>query len=412
VPAGGSDVLVVGGGPAGLAAAAACAATGLHVGLLTDDPAARWTQTYGAWLDELVAAGFDGVTAHRWTDTRVRTGGGGDRSLGRTYCLIDNDRLRSALLARAAGATVTAGRAVALELHDDRVVVTTTGGARHSARAVIDASGQPPVFARRRHGALAYQTAFGMVATFDRPPIPAGTACLMDLDARPFGAAEPATFLYAMDLGDGRWFVEETCLARRPALPLHVLEQRLRRRLAARGAQPQQVLTVERCAFAMDPPLPARGPAIAFGAAAAMVHPATGYHVATALRRAPELAWAVREALATRETSSAVAAAVSDAVWPGVLRRQHALYRAGLEVLLRLDVPATQRFFDAFFALPAARWSDYVSRTASPAQIQATMLRLMWALPWDVRRAVLRAVAQRPARRWLARAMLPPLMGR
>ncbi|HSK96326.1 MAG TPA: lycopene cyclase family protein, partial [Euzebyales bacterium] len=277
MPAGGSDVLVVGGGPAGLAAAAACVATGLDVGLLTADPTATWPQTYGAWLDELVAAGFDGVTARRWTDTRFR-GGGDDRPLGRTYCLIDNDRLRSVLLARAAGATVTAGRAATLEPHGDHVVVTTTSGARHRARAVIDATGQPPLFGRRT-GELAYQTAYGMVATFDRAPLPAGTACLMDLDARPFGAAEPATFLYAMDLGDGRWFVEETCLARRPALPLRVLEGRLRRRLTARGAQPRQVLAVERCAFAMDPPLPARGPAIAFGAAAAMVHPATGYHV-------------------------------------------------------------------------------------------------------------------------------------
>jgi len=405
-------VLVVGGGPAGLAAAAACAAEGLDVGLLTDDPDATWPQTYGAWLDELTAAGFDDVTAHRWPDTRVRTGGDGDRPLDRTYCLIDNDRLRGTLLARAPGVAVTAGRAVALDAHRPQLVVTAADGARHHARAVVDATGQPPALTRRRHGALAYQTAYGMVATFDRPPIPAGTACLMDLDARPFGAVDPATFLYAMDLGDGRWFVEETCLARRPGLPLRELEQRLRQRLTDRGVQPRRVLAVERCAFAMDAPLPAPGPAIAFGSAAAMVHPATGYSVATALQRAPALARAVRRALEEHATPSALAATANAAVWPGSLRRQHALYRVGLEVLLRLDVSATQRFFDAFFALPPARWRGYLSRTASPAQLQLTMLRLLGALPWDVRRAVLSAVAQRPARRWLARALLPPVSGR
>jgi lycopene cyclase-like protein len=406
-------VLVVGGGPAGLAAVAACADAGLDVGLLTDDPEAPWTQTYGAWHDELAAAGFPGVTVRCWTDTRVRTAVDAERSLGRAYCLIDNDRLRSALWARAGAVTVTAGRAVALEHHRDRVVVTTMDGGRHLARAVVDATGQPPVLGSRRRGALAYQTAYGMVATFDRPPIAAGTACLMDLDAAPFADREPPTFLYAMDLGDGRWFVEETCLARRPALPLHVLEARLRRRLAARGAPPQRELSVERCAFPMDPPLPARGPAIAFGAAAAMVHPATGYHVAIALRRAPDLANGLRRALASPGVSAAaVASAASDAVWPPALRRQHALYRVGLEVLLRLDVPATQRFFDAFFALPPADWHGYLSRTTSPARTQATMLRLLWALPPDVRRAVVHTVVRQPARHWLATALLPQLSGR
>ncbi|HSK89935.1 MAG TPA: lycopene cyclase family protein, partial [Euzebyales bacterium] len=220
--AGGVDVLVVGGGPAGYAAASACARAGLAVELLAADPGAPWPQTYGAWADELAAAGLADVAAQRWTDTRVRTDRPQLRSLGRTYCLIDNERLRGRLWERAAGATRVAGRAVALDRHDDHLVVTVAGGAPRRARAVIDATGQPPAFAPRPRHALAYQTAYGLVATFDRPPIPPGSMCLMDFDAAPFDAAMPPTFLYAMDLGDGRWFVEETSLARRPGVPLAV----------------------------------------------------------------------------------------------------------------------------------------------------------------------------------------------
>lgn len=418
------DVLVVGGGPAGYAAVAACAQAGLDVALLSPDPTARWTQTYGAWRDELEQVGLAQVAGWQWQDARVRTSGPDLQPLDRTYCLIANDRLRDTLWARAgaAGATRAAGRAVALDRHRDHAVVTTNDGDRHRARVIVDATGQPPVFARRRHGPLAHQTAYGIVATFDRPPVPPGSMCLMDFDATPFDAEEPATFLYAMDLGAGRWFVEETSLARRPGLPLAVLAARLRRRLAARGCTPLQVHTTERVGFAMDPPLPdadhatprsaaTRGNGArvtAFGAAAAMVHPATGYQVAAALRRAPHLAVALRAALdVPGATPEMVAAAGSAAVWPVALRRQHALYRAGLEVLLRLDVPATQRFFGAFFALPPAAWRGYVSRTSAPAQLQATMLRLMLALPNDIRADVLRAVGSRPALRWLAAAALP-----
>jgi lycopene cyclase-like protein len=412
----GTDVLVVGGGPAGYAAAAACAQVGLGVTLLSPDLAAPWTQTYGAWRDELEQVGLVQVAGRQWDDARVRTTGHDLQRLDRTYCLIANDRLRDTLWNRAsaAGASRVAGRAVALQRHGDRVVVTTGDGGRHRVRAVVDATGQPPLFARHGHGRLARQTAHGIVASFDRPPGPPGSMCLMDFDATPFAGAEPATFLYAMDLGGGRWFVEETSLARRPGLPLAVLAARLRRRLEARGCTPVQVYATERVSFAMDPPVPAaswsatRDGVTAFGAAAALIHPATGYHVATALRRAPHLAVALRSALDDpAATPDTIAAAGTAAVWPPAARRRHALYRVGLEVLLRLEVAATQRFFAAFFALPAHAWRGYVSQTSSPGQLQATMLRVMLALPADVRRDVLRAVAHPPSLRWLAAAVAP-----
>jgi lycopene beta-cyclase len=407
----GPDILVLGSGPAGRAAAAACARVGLDVHLLAPHPDAAWPNTYGAWRDELAAAGAADLTRRQWDRVLVRTVGQTFRPLARTYALIDNDRLRAALTDDV-DVTVTAGRASALDVRTDRVTVTTSSGTQVTARAVIDATGHPAAFGVRPTSRLAHQTAYGIVARCARPPVPAGTMCLMDFDATPFDGDGPPTFLYAMDLGDGRWFAEETSLAASPAVPLDVLRRRLRSRLAARGSTPRDVLDVERCAFAMDAPLPPRGPVIAFGAAAAMIHPATGYHVAEALRRAPLLAVALRDAIADHRGTRELAGAGHRVVWSAADLRRDALYRLGLTVLLSLDTRATQEFFDGFFSLPTADWTGYVSRTASPLEVQRTMARLMRNVPPALRGRVLRTLLDGRAVRHAARVVVPRLLTR
>lgn len=403
----GVDVLVVGAGPAGWAAAAACAREDLRVQLVAPSPHAPWHQTYGAWVDELSVGAAADVTRQQWDTVYVRTAGPGFRTLPRSYCLIDNDLLRASLRANAASTTVVTGRARSLEHAGDHLCVHTADGARLRARAVIDATGHPAAFGAPAPSPPAYQTAYGLVARLSAPPIPTGTMCLMDFDPTPFEEGDPPTFLYAMDLGAGRWFVEETSLAARPALPLRTLRQRLEQRLAHRGVEATEIISTERCAFAMDAPMPPAGPAVAFGAAAAMVHPATGYHVAEALRRAPALASALRRALHEHRDPTDVARAAHRAVWPGETLRQHALFRLGLEVVLRLDAAATRTFFDGFFALPPDDWRGYVSRTSSTLALQRTMLRLMRRVPRRLRGQVLRTAMSPGALRGLLGVVAP-----
>ena len=66
----------------------------------------------------------------------------------------------------------------------------------------------------------------------------------------------PPTFLYAMDFGGGRFFVEETSLALAPEVPYDVLKARLLKRLAHRGIQVLAVEEEEFCLFPMNMPLP------------------------------------------------------------------------------------------------------------------------------------------------------------
>src|SRR3954453_16148886 len=155
---------------------------------------------------------------------------------------------------------------------------------------VGDATGPRP---GRDGRPAAEQTAYGLVVDegVAAPLVAPGEALFMDWrqeHGRP-GAAWP-TFLYAVPLGGGRVLLEEPSLARRPGLPLSELRERLRARLAHRGVHPPADAGEERVRFPVEGPIGTTlAPGPAFGAAGALVHPATGFSVATALRLAPLL---------------------------------------------------------------------------------------------------------------------------
>lgn len=70
-------------------------------------------------------------------------------------------------------------------------------------------------------------------------------------------------------------------------------------------------------------PLPvAQQPITAFGAAANLVHPATGYSIARSLREAPAFAQEVASLLRKQQAVGDTAESVWDALWPQEKRRQ------------------------------------------------------------------------------------------
>ncbi len=103
------DVLVVGAGPAGWALADACARLGLRTSLVAPRPDALWRPTYGMWLDETAALPLGA----RWVTARARVQAGGSRWLARSYAVLDNESVRSALTHPEV--SVVEGRAVSLD---------------------------------------------------------------------------------------------------------------------------------------------------------------------------------------------------------------------------------------------------------------------------------------------------------
>jgi lycopene cyclase-like protein len=144
----------------------------------------------------------------------------------------------------------------------------------------------------------------------------------------------------------------------------------------------------EFCLFPMNLPLPDLDqPVLAFGGAAAMVHPASGYLVGALLRRAPVLAAAVAARLRAEPAADSLQLAQAgwQALWPLELRRKHALYQFGLEKLMRFSEPQLRGHFASFFSLPCAQWYGFLTNTLSLGELLAAMLALFAKAPWSVR---------------------------
>ncbi|MFS8103964.1 FAD-binding protein [Lentzea alba] len=309
------DVQVIGGGPAGRALARACAQAGLDTAIVDRHPHRIWTATYGAWADELPPN-----TPTRSVSTTVRAYARTEHAIPRTYVVLDNARLH--------------------ELPSTVTVLQHRTTARYTFKATGARKGR------------AEQTAVGTVIESDSTE-----TTLMDW-------RNDDTFLYTVPLGDGKVLIEETCLARRPGMPLSELRRRLHTRAEVGPRE-------ERVRFPLDAP---REKGLAFGAAAGFIHPATGYSVATSLALAPRVAQAIKAG----EDPMHV-------IWSRKARIVHALRRFGLEALLRLDADETRDFFELFFRLDADLQYAYLSGREDVTGTMAAMTALFRRAPWRLR---------------------------
>lgn len=371
-----ADVVVAGGGPAGWSTARACAAAGLDVVLVDPRPDAAWPQIYGSWEYELPADLPPGVVAARSLPTAVAVH---EHTLSDPYVMLDTAALAEHL--RHPGVRVHAGRVVATEPGPRAVLA---GGVRVRGRVVLDATGSRQVLSRRRRAdrrVAAEQTAYGVVVDeATAAPLTQGRMLFMDWRPR-HGRPGWPTFLYGVPLGGGRVLLEETSLARRPALPLAELRTRLHRRMRAHGIPASAIPdgagadgAVDRVRFAVDRPLH-RPPAgvVALGAAAPLVHPATGYSLAASLGLAPQIADAVVRALDPGAAAADPARAVRDVACSRSALAVHGMRRRGLDVLLRLPPARVPVFFDRFFALPDHHRRAYLSSREDVATALAAM---------------------------------------
>ncbi len=384
------DVVIVGAGPAGLVAAVACLRAGLSVRVIANDPTAAWPATYGCWVDEIETLGLAGCLSRRWDD--VRAVGEREHRLASAYGVFDNPALQSALLEPLEGLTLV-GHVVSISLDDDGFLVDTADRQQLSAAIVIDARG-PAVVHSIPFGSGPRQRAYGITARFDRPPISPGACVLMDWSAPTSGGASPdagesATFLYGFDLGDGVAFVEETSLARNPAMELDELRDRLLARLDRMDCRVVESIATELVDIPMRAGVPEPGPALAFGSGGGQLHPATGYSVAASLRAASRLASAIADGRAEGLVGERLASVAWDALWPRRARRTRALHDYGLASMLRLTPAETGRFFDAFFDAPHDLWRSYLDISAGPRQVAGLMRRVFAGSDRDTRRSLI-----------------------
>ena len=372
------DVAVVGDGPAGSALAQALVARGVDVVLIGEDR--PWDATYTTWVDDLdgvtMLAGAD-IWLHRFDSVHAHFEQ--PRTVTRSYGVIDNDRLRSLLRADVTHRVETVRSA---DECDARLVVDATGwpsGLDDADRRTLDA----------RPDSMSWQTAFGVVLD-DAPGGPLGQPTVMDwTDAPDGGDLDVATFAYSFPVTDG-WLVEETVLAG-PAVDA----DRLAVRLASRLDEPVDALLVrarriERVRIPMGAPLPPHatrtGP-VRYGAAAGMIHTATGYSIASTLRAADRVATVIESELGHGGFPDRDA--ITHAVWPRALRRTRRLHDYGLDVLRDMDSSQIRSFFATFFDLPTPQWSAYLRIDTAPRELAGVMAAMFSRADWPLRRRLL-----------------------
>jgi lycopene beta-cyclase len=376
---------VVGGcGPAALSLATALSRNGIKTTVMAPAPLAAWPANYGIWRDQAEALGLFSAVDSSWDKTTFFAPGGERLDLNRPYVRLHTPALQSHLLdeARKAGVAFLEDRIDAAHLRGDEWVIHH-GNRRTRCVLFVDATGAArPLGAEQEPSVSAYQSALGVEIESAAAPWPEDAMTFMDWRPLLCHPEQPPSFAYVMPLGGGRFFVEETVLIAAPAVPFSVLRDRLAERVAPLGVAPTDWHERERCLIPMDrAPTPKQARTVRFGAAAGMIHPATGYSLAHSLFTALRLGPLIGQALQMGIAGQRLVELANHAVWPRAQRQAHALYGWGARSMQALPKARLGHFFHRFLGLPSGLWINYLDRTHSPFGIITTMWRVFGALP-------------------------------
>ncbi|GAX80966.1 hypothetical protein CEUSTIGMA_g8401.t1 [Chlamydomonas eustigma] len=395
------DTIVVGAGPAGLFLASELGKRGLRVLIVGND--APIVNNYGVWSDEFEALGLSHTLECTWPDAACYFGEGREVRVGRGYGRVSRRKLRQHLLTlcKEAGVAFMDAEVTNIEVQPSMTQssVTTTSGSSINARLVTVAAGAAAgKFLKYEEGAptVAAQTAYGIEAEvegYNKAYLPDAITFMdfrrhhsgvwnesaQQLEAGKHPAAgdgmwgssnEVPSFLYAMPLGGNRVFLEETCLVAKPALPFSVLKRRLERRMRAVGIKVLKVHEEEWSYIPVGGPLPVEDQSVAaFGAAASLIHPATGFSVSRSFREAPRVADEIQAAIKEGLPVPLAAKRVWQQLWPSERRAQGAFHVFGMELLASFDLKSTNNFFDTFFRLPSFYWRGFLASKLTPTDL-------------------------------------------
>ena len=386
------DVLVVGAGPAGLSIAHETAKRGVKVGIIAPDT--PFVNNYGVWLDEFQALGLENCLLHKYDDALVWFNDADPAcgtEVGRPYGQVCRRRLRDHLLKECAASGVKYlpglvdfvrhGDPSKNELTEIRGSVIDDGDKgggkklieeesnrvaefKINSRLVVAGTGHNRDILQYEEGAPpGWQTAYGVEIRIPNHGFPVNKAVFMDFrqsdpeakeEAQEEGVWRVPSFLYVLPVNKDVVFVEETCLVARVQVPFDELKRRLYRRMKRMGMPivEEDILEVEASWIPLGgtPPVaPQR--TIAYGAAAGMVHPASGYSVVNSIRKAPLVAAAMIDGLKEGGEIEASRRAW-ELIWGAEPRRQIGFYQFGMELLMSLRIEQMRNFFSTFFKLP------------------------------------------------------------
>ncbi|TYJ32417.1 hypothetical protein E1A91_A05G033500v1 [Gossypium mustelinum] len=419
------DLVVIGCGPAGLALAAESAKLGLNVGLIGPD--LPFTNNYGVWEDEFKDLGLERCIEHVWRDTIVYLDDDKPIMIGRAYGRVSRYLLHEELLRRCIESGVmylnskvetiveaTDGRNLVVCEHN-RVVpcwLATVASGAASGKLLQYEVGGPRV---------SVQTAYGFEVEVENNPYDPSLMVFMDYrdyakqEVQSLEAQYP-TFLYAMPMSSTRVFFEETCLASKDAMPFDLLKKKLMSRLETMGIRILKVYEEEWSYIPVGGSLPnTEQKNLAFGAAASMVHPATGYSVVRSLSEAPNYASVIANILKKDNSNGLLTSERNNwnismqawnTLWPQERKRQRSFFLFGLALILQLDIEGIRTFFHTFFRLPSWMWQGFLGSTLSSADLILFAFYMFVIAPNDMRMSLVRHLISDPTGATMIRTYL------
>ncbi|KAK4265605.1 hypothetical protein QN277_026634 [Acacia crassicarpa] len=419
------DLVVIGCGPAGLALAAESAKLGIKVGLIGPD--LPFTNNYGVWEDEFKGLGLEGCIEHVWQDTIVYLDDKDPILIGRAYGRVSRHLLHEELLKRCveSGVSYLSSRVERIVeassgcsnvvCEDDITVpcrlVTVASGAA-SGKLLQYEVGGPKV---------SVQTAYGVEVEVENNPYDPNLMVFMDYRDHmkqnvPRREENYPTFLYVMPMSPTRLFFEETCLASKEAMPFELLKKKLFLRLNTMGIRIKKIYEEEWSYIPVGGSLPnTEQKNLAFGAAASMVHPATGYSVVRSLSEAPEYAsviayilrgghsWGI---LTHERDNKNLSPQAWDALWPQERKRQRSFFLFGLALILELDIEGISTFFHTFFRLPDWMWKGFLGASLSSADLVLFAFYMFIIAPNNLRMLLVRHLLSDPTGATMIRTYL------
>ncbi|XP_059633148.1 lycopene epsilon cyclase, chloroplastic isoform X2 [Cornus florida] len=371
------DLVVIGCGPAGLALAAESAKLGLNVGLIGPD--LPFTNNYGVWEDEFRDLGLEGCIEHVWRDTIVYLDDDDPILIGRAYGRVSRHMLHEELLKRCVESGVSY-----LSSKVERIVEATNG------QSLIEC--EHNIVIPCRLATVASGAASGKLLQYEvgGPRVSVQTA-------------------YGVE-------VEETCLASKDAMPFDLLKKKLMSRLETMGIQVIKTYEEEWSYIPVGGSLPnTEQKNLAFGAAASMVHPATGYSVVRSLSEAPKYAHVIANILKgshskdmltrTRSTEN-ISTQAWNTLWPQERKRQRAFFLFGLALILQLDIEGIRTFFHTFFRLPEWMWWGFLGSSLSSADLVLFAFYMFVIAPNNLRSCLIRHLLSDPTGAIMVRTYL------
>ncbi|KAL5995199.1 Lycopene beta cyclase, chloroplastic [Asimina triloba] len=369
------DLVVVGGGPAGLAVAQQVSEAGLKVCSIDPSPKMIWPNNYGVWVDEFEAMDLLDCLDTTWSGAVVFIDDKMKKYLDRPYGRVNRRLLKSKMMQKCISNGVQFHQAKVVKvIHEEsKSLLICNDGITVQATVVLDATGFSRCLVQYdKPYNPGYQVAYGILAEVEGHPFEPDKMVFMDwrdshLDSR--GELQERngripTFLYAMPFSSKRIFLEETSLVARPGLQMEDIQERMEARLKHLGIKVKSIEEDERCVIPMGGPLPVLPQrVVGIGGTAGMVHPSTGYMVARTLAAAPIVANSIVHYLGSGQAASGneLSAQVWKDLWPIQRRRQREFFCFGMDILLKLDLEGTRRFFDAFFDLEPHYWHGFLS---------------------------------------------------